>query len=38
VAQWLAERGVAAFVLKYRLVDIGATEAEFQKALHRADA
>jgi acetyl esterase/lipase len=33
VAQWLSERGVAAFVLKYRLVDTGATDAEFQKAL-----
>lgn len=30
VAEWLRERGVAAFVLKYRLVDTGATEAEFQ--------
>ncbi len=33
VAQWLSERGVAAFVLKYRLVDTGATDAEFQKRL-----
>ncbi len=33
VAQWLRDRGVAAFVLKYRLLDTGATEAEFQKAL-----
>jgi len=31
VAEWLQKRGVAAFVLKYRLVDTGATEAEFQK-------
>lgn len=31
VAKWLQERGVAAFVLKYRLLDTGATEAEFQK-------
>ncbi len=31
VAEWLRERGVAAFVLKYRLVDMGATEEEFQK-------
>ena len=31
VAKWLAERGVAAFVLKYRLLDTGATEEEFQK-------
>lgn len=30
VAQWLATRGIAAFVLKYRLVDTGATEQEFQ--------
>ncbi len=30
VAEWLQKRGVAAFVLKYRLVDTGATEAEFQ--------
>jgi acetyl esterase/lipase len=27
-AQWLRERGVAAFVLKYRLVNTGATEQE----------
>lgn len=33
VAQWLSERGVAAFVLKYRLVDTGATEEEFQKRI-----
>ncbi len=33
VAQWLRDRGVAAFVLKYRLVDTGATQAEFQKSL-----
>lgn len=33
VAKWLQERGVAAFVLKYRLLDTGATEAEFQKHL-----
>lgn len=31
VAEWLQKRGVAAFVLKYRLVDTGATESEFQK-------
>lgn len=30
VAQWLADRGIAAFVLKYRLVDTGATEQQFQ--------
>jgi acetyl esterase/lipase len=45
VAQWLQQRGVAAFVLKYRLVDTGATPQEFQKsmaelgeALRRKDA
>jgi acetyl esterase/lipase len=32
VAQWLSDRGVAAFVLKYRLIDTGATEEEFRKA------
>jgi acetyl esterase/lipase len=29
VAQWLAARGVAGFVLKYRTVDTGATEKQF---------
>lgn len=29
VARWLAERGIAAFVLKYRLGETAATEAEF---------
>jgi acetyl esterase/lipase len=33
VAQWLSDHGVAAFVLNYRLVNTGATEAEFQKSL-----
>ncbi len=33
VAQWLAARGVAAFVLKYRLVNTGASEQEYQKAV-----
>lgn len=33
VARWLSDRGVAAFVLKYRLVDTGATDAEFQKRI-----
>lgn len=33
VARWLAGRGIAAFVLKYRLVDTGATPAEFEKRL-----
>jgi acetyl esterase/lipase len=31
VAEWLQERGVAAFVLKYRLLNTGATEEEYQK-------
>ena len=33
VAEWLAERGAAAFVLKYRLRDSGATEEEFEKVM-----
>jgi|WetSurMetagenome_2_1015567.scaffolds.fasta_scaffold00472_3 acetyl esterase/lipase len=33
VAEWLVKHGVAAFVLKYRVVDTGATQEEFQKAL-----
>lgn len=33
VAKWLQARGVAAFVLKYRLLDTGATEPEFQRHL-----
>ena len=33
VAKWLQARGVAAFVLKYRLLNTGATEAEFQRHL-----
>src|SRR5579871_1943359 len=33
VAKWLRDRGVAAFVLKYRLLNTGATEAEFQQHL-----
>jgi len=32
VAKWLSERGVTAFVLKYRLADTGATEEDFRKA------
>ena len=38
VAEWLAERGIAAFVLKYRLLDTGATEEQFRvavKAMHK---
>lgn len=31
LAEWLASRGVTCFVLKYRLVDTGATEAEFKE-------
>jgi acetyl esterase/lipase len=33
VAEWLRERGVAAFVLKYRLRDSGETHADFAEAL-----
>jgi acetyl esterase/lipase len=33
VARWLQQRGVAAFVLKYRLANTGATDAEFQRSL-----
>ncbi len=33
VARWLQARGVAAFVLKYRLVDTGATPEEFRKKM-----
>jgi acetyl esterase/lipase len=33
VAEWLRSRGVAAFVLKYRLVDTGATEEEFRQRM-----
>ena len=33
VAQWLAERGVAAFVLKYRTVETPADDAKFMEAL-----
>jgi acetyl esterase/lipase len=33
VARWLVDHGVAALVLKYRLVDTGATDAQFQNAL-----
>ncbi|MCL5019294.1 MAG: alpha/beta hydrolase [Patescibacteria group bacterium] len=33
VAEWLKERGVAAFVLKYRLINTGATEEEFAKSM-----
>lgn len=33
VAQWLAERGIAAFVLKYRTVETPAGDAEFMRAM-----
>ncbi len=33
VAEWLQERGVAAFVLKYRLVDSGVTEEDVKKSM-----
>lgn len=33
VAQWLSQRGIAAFVLKYRLMDTGATDEEFRKSV-----
>lgn len=33
VAEWLAERGVAAFVLKYRLVETGSTEEDVRKGM-----
>jgi acetyl esterase/lipase len=32
VAQWLSDHGVTAFVLKYRLIDTGATDEEFSRA------
>ena len=33
VGQWLSDRGVTAFLLKYRLADTGATDEEFQKKM-----
>ena len=33
VAKWLSARGIAAFVLKYRLVDTGPTAEDFRKAV-----
>lgn len=33
VAEWLASKGVTAFLLKYRLSDSGSTREEFQKAM-----
>ena len=34
VARWLAQHGVTAFVLKYRLRDTGATDQEFQQRVN----
>ena len=31
IAKWLNSRGIAAFVLKYRLIDTGPTPQDFQK-------
>lgn len=31
VAEWLSERGIAAFVLKYRLIDTGVTDEDSEK-------
>ena len=33
VAEWLQSQGIAAFVLKYRLVDMGQTYEDFQKRM-----
>lgn len=33
VAEWLAQRGVAAFVLKYRIADTGETDDDYAKAM-----
>lgn len=33
VAEWLAARGITAFVLKYRTMNTGSTQEEFQKSL-----
>ena len=38
VAEWLRDRGIAAFVLKYRLVDTGPTQADFETAFQAAIA
>ena len=38
VAEWLQAHGVAAFVLKYRLANTGATEAELRQAAARLGA
>ena len=33
VAEWLSAHGIAAFVLKYRLIDTGPTEEDFRQAV-----
>ena len=33
IAKWLSARGIAAFVLKYRLIDTGPTPKDFQKSV-----
>jgi acetyl esterase/lipase len=33
IAEWLAQRGVAAFVLKYRIADSGETDADYAQAI-----
>ena len=33
IAKWLSARGIAAFVLKYRLIDTGPTREDFQKSV-----
>lgn len=35
VARWLNKRGITAFVLKYRLVNTGATEEEFRESVEK---
>ena len=34
-AEWLASRGVAAFVLKHRLIDTGETDEELKRGMER---
>jgi acetyl esterase/lipase len=34
-AEWLAAKGVSAFVLKHRLIDTGETEEEFKRSMDR---
>ena len=33
IAKWLSSRGIAAFVLKYRLIDTGPAPEDFQKSV-----